>query len=74
MIEAFTDVTKRPEVCDAFKFVDFFSSPPKSLFALSVKAVLTDARAGDSFWPAIPGDDRRGEKFAAETAAAFTSH
>ena len=49
MIEAFTDVTKRPEVGDAFEFVDFLSSPPESLLALSVKAVLTDAGAGNSF-------------------------
>ena len=48
MIEAFTDVTKRPEVGDAFEFVDFLSSPPKSLLAFPVEAVLTDAGAGNS--------------------------
>ena len=74
MIEAFTDVTKRPEVGNAFKFVDFFSSPPESLLAFPVKAVLADAGAGNSFRPAIPGNDGRGEKLAAEMAAASTSH
>ena len=49
MIEAFTDVTKRPKVGDAFEFVDFLSSPPESFFAFPVEAVLTDAGAGNSF-------------------------
>jgi hypothetical protein len=48
LIETFTDVTKRPKVGDAFKFVDFFSSPPEFLLAFSVEAVLTDAGAGNS--------------------------
>ena len=48
MIKTFSDVTERPKIGDAFEFVDFFSSPPESFFAFPVKAVLTDARAGDS--------------------------
>ena len=74
MIETFADVTKRPEVGNAFEFVNFFGGPPESLLAFPIQAVLTDARAGDSFRPAIPGDDWRGEKLAAEMAAASTSH
>ena len=48
MIEAFTDVTERPKVGNTFEFVNFLSSPPESLLALSVEAVLTDAGAGNS--------------------------
>ena len=41
MIVSFGDKVQRPKVGDALEFVDFFSSPPKLLFAFSVEAVLT---------------------------------